>query len=211
MCTVGVGGGIGPLFGYTTPTQVRATSDYRSLYEAASSSQALLARAAFEAQKHPTTTTTSTTNTNSTTDPKTTAQSTAASSNSKDTVSGATSNGLSGGKGFAGSSNSIEWPDLAASNVSAVGSKRTTAAVKNSSGTAVTSNSSGLPSSNAATWNGSMGNGTGRAGNGNGNGTTKDSTVGTANNPPKSKGKQTHTVIQCDYQCVCVCLVYRPA
>ena len=160
ICVAGVGG-MGALFGYTSPNIM---SDYRSLYEAAASTQSSLtgaARSAFEAPKtsHSTNTTPDTFMMNSAT--------------TSDASSVATTNG---GKGFTGP-NSIDWPELASTSVSAVGSRRAGGKTSSNGGAGGTLSNA----SNVATWNGSTG-----------NGGTKDTArvIGTTNSTAKSKGKE---------------------
>ena len=177
---------MGALFGYATPAQLHSMPDYRSLYEASPTNQSLLAsvRSAFDAPKLPNT---STTNTPST-DPTQSSSTNSTSISNRDMAPGYTSmNGIQTSKGYVGSSsNTIEWPDLAAaSGATAVGSKRT---AKNGSTSGTGNTGTGLLSSNVATWNGSMGNGILA---GNGNGGTKDSAtgvIGTTNSTARSKG-----------------------
>ena len=157
-------GGIGTLFGYSSPL-----IQNMSLHEAVQSS----ARSAFEAPKLAA----STVGTNTTPHNSTTAM-----------VNGTNSytvGAVNGSRGFSGP-NSIDWPDLASSSVSAVGTKRT-----GKTGSGGGSGSGAVLNSNVATWNGSLGNGSATGNGSTGNGTSKESTaVSSGSTTARSKGRK---------------------
>ena len=177
---VGVGG-TGGLFGYATPAQLRAMSEYRSLYEAAALSSQTAARTAFETPKIPPTTSVSST-------PSSLLSSSSSSTNPPNTANGSTNisstfssipgtQGLPGGvvgpsringalqpgKMFPGATNMIDWPELSLSSQPAVGSKRgggagggggrtnVPAATTTASAVSVSSGTTGGPSSTTGT------------------------------------------------------------
>ena len=162
LTSAGVGG-IGALFGYSSPLVHNM-----SLHEAVQSST----RSAFEAPKLTATTVGANTTPHTST-------SSVANGTSNSSVGAA-----NGSRGFPGS-NSIDWPDLASSNVSAVGAKRTGKTGSSSAGSV-----GAVLNSNVATWNGSLGNGV-TAGNGStGNGTGKETAaVSSASTTGRSKGR----------------------